>query len=794
MLKISIGAELAWQFAAMEAAHKKSEFIEKEHIFNGILSLEKVFAVKEIIENIGANREQLKKEYFALREILKNFNLNMTDLRRAVRNKYPKGDYVPKENVIHRSKECKTYFARAKELGAGVVNSRSLLAAVLENSGKIINEILKEFDVDAGELRNKVLELPVSFKGGEKGELISLKKYSRDLVSEAEEGKLMPLEGRRDEMLQIVRILSRKTKNNPVLIGEAGVGKTAIVEGVAQRIAIGKSLKGKRIFELNMSSLVGGTKYRGEFEDRLNRIIKEAESNPEVILFLDEVHNLVGAGAGEGNLDAANILKPALSRGKISCIGATTIAEYRKYIEKDTALERRFQPVEIDEPTPEETIKILVKLKDKFEEHHNVKITDEAIRKAVELSVRYVTDRLLPDKAIDIIDDACASVSVAELTMVQGADGASEVKVGTVDEETVASVVSRMTGIPVSRLTKEEADRLLKMEESLKEKVKGQDEAVKVISKKVRMSKAGMRDKNRPLGVFLFIGPTGVGKTLMAKVIAEVLFGSEREMIRIDMSEYQEKHTVSKLIGAPPGYIGYDEEGQLTGKLRSKPYCVVLIDEIEKSHPEVLDIFLQLFDEGRLTDSKGRTVNGKNAIFIMTSNLPPEKELRLGFKHGSSSNETEQTISAISKRFRPEFVNRIDKIVVFKHLSRKGIKEIVGKELDIFKKQMERDLKLSVSFEEGALDLIAEKGYSEVNGAREIHRTVEVMIKEPISEEILKLKNKGKKIEGKKISINTEKDKIKIVWKDKSKKKRKKRKGEKPIPTVAPEEDDEEQS
>jgi ATP-dependent Clp protease ATP-binding subunit ClpC len=574
----------------------------------------------------------------------------------------------------------------------------------------------------------------------------------------------MPIEGRRDEMLQMVRTLSRKTKNNPVLIGEAGVGKTAIVEGLAQRIAKGKNLIGKRIIELNIASLVGGTKYRGEFEERLNRVIEEAKQHPEVILFLDEIHNLVGTGRAEGSMDAANILKPALARGEISCIGATTIAEYRKYIEKDAALERRFQPVMINEPSPEEAVRILLKLKSKFEGHHKVTITEEAIVCAVELSVRYLPYRQLPDKAVDIIDEACASVQVPQLSMVQGIEPGEVEKSGggAVDEKEVAEVISKLTGIPVSKLTEKDVDKLLNLEKYLKERVKGQDEAVKTVANKIRLARTGMRDKNRPLSVFLFLGPTGIGKTLLAKTIADVLFGSEKEMIRFDMSEYMEKHTVSKLIGAPPGYVGYEEEGQLTSKLRSKPYSVVLLDEVEKAHPDVWNVFLQLFDEGRLTDSKGRTIDGRNAIFIMTSNLPPEN--RMGFKVDATSIEEEQTLSTVRKSFRPEFLNRIDKIIIFKHLSRDIIKDIVKQQLKFFSGQMSKEYGISLSFSGEILDLIVEAGYSQINGAREIQRTIERLIKEPLSEDILHFQSKGEEIKESMVKVERQNEAIRIVW------------------------------
>jgi ATP-dependent Clp protease ATP-binding subunit ClpC len=783
MSEFSIGVNLAWQIAASEAAAARHQCIEKEHIFIGICSLEKVFSVEQIKEQLGASLKQLELEHSVLEKIIKGLALDMAEMRRAARKALGAGNYEHQENVVHRSPECKSCFSRGQELGKGELNAFFLLAAILENSGEIISDILKKFNVEPEQLKNKVIESASDFKEKgekivqevnagkkEKNEFAWFKQYGRDLVKDAQEGKLMPIEGRREEMLQLVRTLSRKTKNNPVLVGEAGVGKTAIVEGLAQRIAAGKNLSGMKIMEVSIGSLLAGTSYRGEFEQRLKNMVKEAKEHPEVILFLDEIHNLVGAGKiSDGSLDAANILKPALARGEIKCIGATTIAEYRKYIEKDAALERRFQPVIVKEPTPEESIRILQILKPKFEEHHKVSISEEAIIKAVELSVRYLPYRQLPDKAIDIIDEACASLQVPTLSFIKGMQleqSQAEKKEisGRLCEEDVAKVVSKLTGIPVGKLTEKDVDKLLNLEKYLNEKIKGQSEVVKIVAGKIRLAKTGMRDKNRPLGVFLFLGPTGVGKTLFAKTIADVLFGSQNEMIRLDMSEYKEKHEVSKLIGSPPGYIGHEEEGQLTGKLRSKPYSVVLLDEVEKAHPEVWDTFLQLFDEGRLTDSKGRTIDAKNAIFVMTSNLPPENRNRMGFKDGASSLEEEDTLSAVRKNFRPEFLNRIDKIVIFKHLGKEHIRDIVREQLKILEEQMAKEYGITLSFSPSATELIGEVGYSEQNGAREIHRTIEQFIKEPLSEELLRFQGKGVELKGKTVKIESEREAIKIIW------------------------------
>ncbi|MFA5008291.1 MAG: ATP-dependent Clp protease ATP-binding subunit [Candidatus Omnitrophota bacterium] len=781
MPEFSIGVKLAWQIAASEAYAAKNQYIEKEHILIGICSLEKACTAEQIKQQLGAGLKQLEIEYFDLEKIAETFSLNMAQLRREIRNSLCAGSYEHQEKVVHRSSECKNYFSRGQELGKGGLNSLYLMAAILENPGEIISNVFNKFNVNPQRLKDKLLGSAVSVK--EKGEKIAqetkatkkeenelswLSRFGRNLVEEAKKGKLMPIEGRREEMLQLVRTLSRKTKNNPVLVGEAGVGKTAIVEGLAQRIAEGKNLPGMKIIELSIANLLAGTSYRGEFEQRIQNVIKEAKEHPEVILFLDEIHNLVGAGKiSDSSLDAANILKPALARGEIKCIGATTIAEYRKYIEKDAALERRFQPVIVKEPTPEESVRILQRIKLKFEEHHKISISEEAILKAVELSVRYLPYRQLPDKAVDIIDEACASAQVPTLTMMQGLvseDIEKKEISGTLSEAMVAEIVSKLTGIPVGKLTQKDMDRLINLENYLNEKIKGQQEAVKIVAGKIRLAKTGMRDKNKPLGVFLFLGPTGVGKTLFAKTIAEVLFDSANEMIRLDMSEYKEKHEVSKLIGSPPGYVGYEEEGQLTGKLRSKPYSVVLLDEIEKAHPEVWDTFLQLFDEGRLTDSKGRTIDARNAIFIMTSNLPVDIKKRMGFKQGATEVEQEDTLGAVGTNFRPEFINRIDKIIIFKHLGKEHIRGIVKEQLKNLQEQMSKEYEVAFSFSENAIALISEVGYSEQNGAREIHRTIERLIKEPLSEEILRFQGSGVGLKGKTIRVESKDNAIKIIW------------------------------
>lgn len=569
-----------------------------------------------------------------------------------------------------------------------------------------------------------------------------LDKFGRDITRLAKEGKLEPVIGRGSEILQLVRTLTRKTKNNPMLIGEAGVGKTAIVEGLAIRIAQGKlieSLRDKRVIELSLASIVAGTKYRGEFEERIVGIINESKEHPEVILFLDEIHTLVGAGAAEGGMDASNILKPALARGEIKCIGATTITEYRKHIEKDPALERRFQPIMVQEPSVEETLEILKRLRDRYEKHHQVKIADSALEAAVKLSIKYVPDRRLPDKALDALDEACTSVKVPLLSM-YGEKEAKLANKGEVTGDNVAEVISKWTGIPVRQLTIEERERLLHMAEFIKKRVIGQDEAVERVAEVVKVSRAGLKDPNHPTGVFLFLGPTGVGKTELAKATTEFLFGSENEMIRLDMSEFMEKHSVSKLIGAPPGYIGYEEEGQLTGRLRRKPYSVVLLDEIEKADPDIFDLFLQVFDEGRLTDSQGRTVDARNAIFIMTSNVGTEhhKSQHFGFNIGKEeSNSIRADIgSELRKTFRPEFLNRLDDTIIFHPLEDNALHKIAFNLLTALRKRLgEKEILFDV--EQEALDLICREGFDPLNGARPLARTIERLVTKPMSEKIL---------------------------------------------------------
>lgn len=636
-----------------------------------------------------------------------------------------------------------------------------------------------------------------SQKGGS-----ALDKFGRDLTQAAKNGEIDPVIGREKEIQRVIQILSRRTKNNPVLIGEPGVGKTAVAEGLALEIAKGnvpEILKDKRVVSLDLTGMVAGAKYRGDFEERIKAAIDEVKKSKNTILFIDELHTIVGAGAAEGSADAANILKPSLARGDFQVIGATTINEYRKYIEKDAALERRFQPVKVGEPTPEQAVQILKGLRDSYEAHHKVKITDEAINAAVTLSSRYIADRYLPDKAIDLIDEGASKVRLASLTSPDNVkeledeiadyekekasaineqdferaarlrDEQKELQTklddakkkwqeqqkgnsGEVTAEDIAKIVSEWTGIPVVQLTKEESERLLNMENVLHERVIGQSEAVTAIAKAIRRGRVGLKDPKRPVGSFIFLGPTGVGKTELCKALAEAMFGDENAMLRLDMSEYMEKHTVSKLIGSPPGYVGFEEGGQLTEKVRRKPYSVVLFDEIEKAHPDVFNMLLQILEDGRLTDSQGRTVDFKNTIIIMTSNvgarLITEKQSSLGFNSENENAEEsekkdikELVTGELRKVFRPEFLNRVDDIIVFNKLNKDEIKQIAVKMLKTLENRLDK-MNIKISFTDNAISEIADKGFDENYGARPLRRAIQNEIEDPLSEQMLEGKVK----------------------------------------------------
>ena len=700
-------------------------------------------------------------------------------------------------------------FSEAKKLGNSFIGTEHLLLGIMKETDSVASRILVELNVDVQKIFSDVLKI-VSDEtiglGKEKKKTVdypqtpTLNQYGKDLTIEAINGKLDPIIGREKEVERIVQILSRRTKNNPCLVGEPGVGKTAVVEGLAEKIINGdvpENLKNKRLVSLDISSMVAGAKYRGDFEERLKKCLEEIKKSMNVILFIDEIHTIVGAGAAEGAIDAANILKPLLARAEIQVIGATTLNEYRKYIEKDAALERRFQPVEVEEPTPEETLNILKGIRDKYEAHHKVKITDDAINAAVELSSRYLNDRYLPDKAIDLMDEAASRVKLDALIapkevkkiedkiqeLIKEKEDAisnqdfenaaklrdkevkekkkleklkkeweqkNQIAYTEVTENDVADVLSVWTGIPVNKLTETESKRLKNLEIELHKRVVGQDDAILSVSKAIRRGRVGLKDPKRPIGSFIFLGPTGVGKTETCKALTEALFGDENTMIRIDMSEYMEKHTVSKLIGSPPGYVGFEEGGQLTEKVRRKPYSVVLFDEIEKAHPDVFNILLQILDDGRLTDSQGRVIDFKNTVVIMTSNIGARQisdKKEIGFA-GSQDKEKNyeklksNVMSELKKEFKPEFLNRVDETIVFKQLTEEEIAEIV--EL-LLKSTLDRikDKKFKIKITDELKKQIVKKGFDPVYGARPIKRAIQNMIEDNLAEAILDKKIKS---------------------------------------------------
>ena len=737
-------------------------------------------------------------------------NITADNVETAVRNSVGLGtptvlspnDFTPRsKNIIE------TAVTIARSLGHGYVGTEHLLIAILRDSSCYAMDILDAMNVSAADIAEEITKSvnvsqnDASPKSKEqskgKTETPTLDQFGRDLTAIARQGKIDPVIGRQKEIERVIQILCRRTKNNPCLIGEPGVGKTAIAEGLALKIASGEVpeiLKDKRIVALDLTGMVAGTKYRGDFEERIKSAIDEVSKAGNIILFIDEVHTLIGAGAAEGAVDAANILKPALARGEMQVIGATTIEEYRKNIEKDSALERRFQSVLVGEPSREEAVEILKGIRDKYEAHHKVKITDEAIEAAVKMSSRYIGDRFLPDKAIDLIDEAASKVRLRAYTppedireleekikrineekasavnsqnFEQAAalrDEEKEVKAhlenakegwkkqnsetnGVVTPDEIAAIVSEWTHIPVVQLTEEESQRLLHMEEELHRRIVGQDQAVSAVAKAIRRGRVGLKDPNRPTGSFIFLGPTGVGKTELCKTLAATLFGDESAMIRLDMSEFMEKHTVSKLVGSPPGYVGYDEGGQLTEKVRRKPYSVVLFDEIEKAHPDVFNMLLQILDDGVLTDSQGRKVDFKNCIIIMTSNVGAKLitnagNAALGFK-GEEGNGTmsqsdikDAVMGELKKCFRPEFLNRVDDIIVFEQLNKDDIKEIARRMLKTLKNRV-HDMGIELSFDDSAIEKIADEGFDPVYGARPLRRAIQSEIEDKLSEEML---------------------------------------------------------
>jgi ATP-dependent Clp protease ATP-binding subunit ClpC len=716
----------------------------------------------------------------------------------------------------------------ARALGHNYIGTEHLLLGLIREGEGVASQVLLNMGLDLNKVRNEVMNLlgsgmpgPAQQQGsgggsgaaqGQRTKTPALDAFGRDLTALAREGKLDPVVNRKDEIERVIQILGRRTKNNPVLLGEAGVGKTAIVEGLAQLIVrseIPEILKDKRVVILDLALMVAGTKYRGQFEERIKAVMDELRRSENVIIFIDELHTLVGAGAAEGAIDASNILKPALARGEIQCIGATTLDEYRKYIEKDAALERRFQTIMVEPPSVEETVEILKGLRDKYEAHHKVKFTNASLEAAAKLSDRYISGRFLPDKAIDLIDEAgsrarlsimTAPESLKELeskleairkekeSAVKGQDFekaakfrdqereakeamdkgrkdwslAKQATEPEVSVEEIAYIVSKWTGIPLARLEEKETERLLRMEEVMHKRVVGQEEAIQAIARSVRRSRSGMKDPKRPIGSFIFLGPTGVGKTLLAKALAEFIFGSEDAMIQVDMSEYMEKFNVSRLVGAPPGYVGYEEGGQLTERIRRKPYSVVLLDEIEKAHPDVFNILLQVLEEGRLTDNLGRKVDFRNAILIMTSNVGAEllkKHGSLGFTPQSKEYNYEQMkkqlMDEVRKTFKPEFLNRLDDIIVFRALTRDDLYKILEIELSYFQCRL-KDQEIKIELTQKAKDFLVEKGFDEIYGARPIKRTLQRYLEDRVSEEIIS----GKIAKGTMIKVSVKDDSL----------------------------------
>ncbi|MBR6693838.1 MAG: ATP-dependent Clp protease ATP-binding subunit [Clostridia bacterium] len=761
-------------------------YIGSEHILLGLLRVGGGTAA-DILGSKGISED--KVEALLKQEIGEGNPVNLTP-------EY----FTPKAKRV-----IETAVGVAKGNGKGFVGTEHILLGILSEGDNFAVRFLGELGVDVALLTDEVMKA-VGIKDEESGSASSgekkgnkktptLDKFGRDLTAEAKNGKLDPVIGRTEEIDRVIQILCRRTKNNPCLIGEPGVGKTAIAEGLALKIVNKEApdvLNGKRIISLDLTGMVAGTKYRGDFEERIKSVINEATQNSDIILFIDEVHTIIGAGSSEGSTDAANILKPSLARGDLQVIGATTISEYRKNIEKDAALERRFQPVTVAEPSESDSILILKGLRDKYEAHHGIKITDEAIEQAVKLSSRYIADRFLPDKAIDLIDEAasrvrlrvfvepgeikelearCAELESEKVSAVNSQDfekaallrddekklraeleekrqkwGEEKEKLtGEVKGEEIADIVSGWTGIPLMQLTEEESDRLLRLESVMHERIVGQDEAVSAVAKAIRRGRVGLKDPKRPIGSFIFLGPTGVGKTELCKTLAEAMFGSENAMIRLDMSEYMEKHTVSRLIGSPPGYVGFEEGGQLTEKVRRSPYSVVLFDEIEKAHPDVFNILLQILDDGMLTDSQGRKVSFKNTVVIMTSNIGARliTEKRNSFGFGSSGEESksdevikDEVLGELKKEFRPEMLNRIDDIIVFRKLSQNDIFEIAKRMLKVLKNRL-YDLGIEIEFTDSAISAVADAGFDDVYGARPLRRAIQSKIEDLLSEKML---------------------------------------------------------
>lgn len=813
MYKFTNSAEKALELSGELAADFGHNYIGTEHILYGLVK-EGSGVASQVLNLQEVTPENIEEEIEAL-----------VGKGTPIQNRQEIGFTPRSKRVIENA------FLEARKFGSEFIGTEHLLIGIMREGDSIAVRIMLDLGINPQKLYNEIIkvinedenaninEKQSNGKGrGSYNQTPTLNQYGTDLTKKAAEGKLDPVIGRKTEIQRVIQILSRRTKNNPCLIGEPGVGKTAVAEGLAEKIIsedVPEMLKNKRVVSLDIASMVAGAKYRGDFEERIKKCLEEVRKSGDVILFIDEVHTIVGAGSAEGAVDAANILKPLLARGEVQVIGATTLNEYRKYIEKDSALERRFSPVTVGEPTKAETEEILKGIRDKYEAHHNVKITDEAIKSAVELSTRYINDRFLPDKAIDLIDEAASRVKMKTYTQpeslkkledeivtldkekedtirVQDFEKAAILRdkikeekeklqkekekwqnkntknVTALNEEDIAEVVASWTGVPVKKLTQSENEKLKNLEKTLHQRVIGQNEAVEAVAKAIRRGRVGLKDPNRPIGSFLFLGPTGVGKTELSKALAESLFGNEDAMIRIDMSEYMEGHSVSKLIGSPPGYVGFDDGGQLTEKIRRKPYSVILFDEIEKAHPDVMNMLLQILDDGRLTDAQGRTVNFKNTVIIMTSNIGARlitDKTTLGFSAVDKKDETQKEYESIKKdvmgelkkQFRPEFINRIDEIIVFHKLNNEDIKQIIDIMINqVTKRMQEKGYNLEI--EDSVKELIAKKGIDTNYGARPLKRAIQNILEDRVAEEILD----GNIKQNKKAIIKAEDDKIVI--------------------------------
>ena len=814
--KFTNRAEKALEIANELAIELNHNYIGTEHLLYGLIA-EGTGVASQVLEMQNLTPEKVLEEI----EMLIGRGNEDTNVEETI-------GFTPRtKRVIENA------FKEAKRLDSEYIGTEHMLIGIMKEGDSVAVRIMLDLNINPQKIYNEIIKLVSEDENinlnskqannkniGSFNQTPTLNQFGTDLTKQAGEGKLDPVIGRTEEIQRVVQILSRRTKNNPCLIGEPGVGKTAVVEGLAEKIIAGdvpETLKNKRVVNVDISSMVAGAKYRGDFEERIKKSLAEVKKVGDVILFIDEIHTIIGAGSAEGAVDAANILKPLLARGEVQVIGATTLNEYRKYIEKDAALERRFSPVNVGEPTPDETVEILEGIRDKYEAHHNVKITKEAIESAVKLSVRYINDRFLPDKAIDLVDEAASRVKMRNYTRpdsikkledkvlsidkekeeavrVQDFEKAANLRdkenetkkklekekqkwedrntksVSVLTEEDIADVISSWTGIPVKKLTQDENEKLKNLEKTLHERVIGQNEAVEAVAKAIRRGRAGLKDPNRPIGSFLFLGPTGVGKTELSKALAEVLFGNENAMLRIDMSEYMEPHSVSKLIGSPPGYVGFDEGGQLTEKIRRKPYSVILLDEVEKAHPDVMNMLLQILDDGRLTDAQGRTVNFKNTVIIMTANigarLITDKNM-LGFSNNNNKNEETQkeyetikkdVMGELKKQFRPEFINRIDEIIVFHKLNNEDIRKI----MDIMLNQLISRLKeqeIDIEIDESVKKLLIEKGVDIKYGARPLKRTIQNILEDKIAEAMLD----GKITVSKKAKVIAENEEVKII-------------------------------